>query len=583
MLYEFIVRRTFQMVLPGARIFVKPSPQASTCPNSFGYVVGFPTNDTLAEAFFGPRWDVLTEALRLQVICYLAGHEAAHAWEHRQGFTEVPGDALRVLLGRILADMRVDHLPVLSRITNWSVNRDLACQTMVEPMGQPADSPATGAPYRDAVLLLDWCLLVMRCRRLRLDDARITTSPVATEFQEVWGQLASIIVGTHLSDWSAEATFIEAVLDVLFGWVRQREQHLQLFPRTTTKEEFEQRLDEVLNQTQRPTRCLRLSEISSDTMLSAILSQLEGTPLMRRAITQHRRERTSLRRAWSRTVEKTETWSPSPNARDIRKVLQIDTAVVPVLASQLTEVLRPLLYGQAWRRQPHSDGPVLDLRHQASRVYLNAHHAMEWSPRIWLRRRPLPPQITRLKCVLLVDCSGSMAEVVGNTRPAVSAYLAGAALIGAVDSMTDRAELSVAGFTEEVLPVREFESQMTAEQSQKVLAQAQALKGGTELTPALNWAFDQFSDLGGNPSEQRLLVVVTDACLDDDDPHDLREAISEHPDVHTVVIGVGDVTLGDLLDISPRAMTLPSNLTHQLPTRLHQVVEDIVRQRELTG
>lgn len=253
--YEGVLRRVFGMIVPGHRVFVTPSGQPSTRANPLGFTVAFPVSQVLAAGHFHPVWQELAGTLPYQMISYLAGHEAMHAWEHTQGYRPQPANTLRGVIANILADIRGDHLPILDTLSHWPLNRELAYLCLLEPYGEPADAAAGSSAVRDAQRLLAWGMLIMRCGRLRRDDGSETDSPADPVFAAVWPEIASILVRARHTSWHHAATMGEELINVLWEWVRQRE-HDGEEGEHTSREEFERQLLDHLHATSHPAHCI---------------------------------------------------------------------------------------------------------------------------------------------------------------------------------------------------------------------------------------------------------------------------------------------------------------------------------------
>lgn len=222
--YEPVLRRIFGAIVPGHRLIVIPGPQPATGHTPAGFRVTFPVTDDLAEQFFGPLWSDLDAALRFQMVAYLAGHESMHGWEMAHGYQVVPTNTLRGMLANILADIRGDYLPILDRLNNWSTNREVAYRILCEPAGTPADAEPTEIPHADAIRLVGWALLYMRCGRLRLADHTAVDAPTHPIYQEIWPRITPIVIQARHCSWREEPELVEQLLELLWTWTREEHQ-----------------------------------------------------------------------------------------------------------------------------------------------------------------------------------------------------------------------------------------------------------------------------------------------------------------------------------------------------------------------
>lgn len=109
------------------------------------------------------------------------------------------------------------------------------------------------------------------------------------------------------------------------------------------------------------------------------------------------------------------------------------------------------------------------------------------------------------RCVVfLVDISGSMTG-----KPLSAATLAASMLLAAFA----RDELAVALFESNSHVVCEIGEEIDIDTVMDTLLELQA-RGGTQMSAALKWARDQF---GKSRSQDKMLIMVTDACLGDFD------------------------------------------------------------------
>ncbi|MCK2240640.1 MULTISPECIES: VWA domain-containing protein [unclassified Crossiella] len=583
--YEGVLRRVFGMIVPGHRVFVTPAGQPCTRVNPLGFTVGFPVSQVLAAGHFHPVWQELAGTLPYQMISYLAGHEAMHAWEHTQGYRPQPATTLRGVIANILADIRGDHLPMLDRLSHWPLNREMAYLCLLEPYGEPADAAAGPSAVQDAQRLLAWGMLIMRCGRLRRADGSETDHPADPVFATVWPEIASTLVRARHTSWQHAAPLGEELINVLWEWVRQREHEGEEGERTS-REEFERQLLDHLHATSHPAHCIGRNSPEGRPQprgdLLRFLREAVDHQRYRRAVVRIYHEERGPRN-YAELVLPPEEWAQQadPGAME---VIRRWADLVPVLTQQFAAVLRPLLTAPARRRCPSSSGPRLDLERQAGRVYLNAHHHIEHAPRIWLNDNLNARRLHRLQCVLLLDCSASMLDPETGPKPAPAAHAAATALVNSVSELDGLAAIGIAGFADKVMVIRDLTEGASVANAQEWLAQAQASGEQTQLAPALAWAAAQFARVDADRRTRRLLLIITDACLDDGDLADSAALVTTiDEDVLVVAIGVAETSHPQLRRVVPVVVTVSPDRVDQLPPLVQQVLEDAIGRDRVLG
>lgn len=220
--YDRIVRQTFRALVPGHALFITPGAQPATGHDDAGLHVHFPTTNELATAHFGQLWPPLTQPLKYQLISYLAGHEAMHAWEMVRGYRAHPANTLRGLVANILADIRIDHSPVLRTLAHWPLNRDIAYRVLDEPLIPPADLEPAELPHHNALRVLNWGLAMLRCGRLRQSDGTTVQAPTHPLYAQLWPQVLAIMIEARNYNWHTETDLLDRLLDLLRGWTRHQ-------------------------------------------------------------------------------------------------------------------------------------------------------------------------------------------------------------------------------------------------------------------------------------------------------------------------------------------------------------------------
>ena len=638
--YEPVLRRIFAAVVPGHRVIVIPGPQPATGHSPLGFHVQFPVTDDLAEAFFdrdvdAPIWAKLSVPLRWQMISYLAGHEAMHALEITQGYELVPGNTLRGVVANILADIRGDYLPALERLSHWPVNREIAYRLLCEPAGTPADAASDPLPHHDALRLLCWGLLWMRSGRLRLADGTIVDAPTDPVYTDIWPKVTAILQQARRITWHQEADLVDHLLDLLWSWTRDEITRRDLpdadqqsqsplvdteLPasehssstsdpfywhdppedepepdtqektpddseesgepttgQTDPREEFEQQLRDQLSQGHHERGCASIPSTDSrkqaaeaaDTLERAIqeITDSELGPIINAA---------HVEAAARSQTKHHPDWARGPADSDSLDLVLTLAHLIGPLGTRLATVLRPLLEGPARRRQATRHGNRLDFTRNAARIHLQARHSAETDPPIWLNDRHHGRGRIRVRIALAVDCSSSMLDT--EVPLAAACHTAAAGLLTAADELGDLVDIALAGFTSEPLPIRDFGDTVPLAESIRLLAHAQALGGSTSLAPAIAWALGQFDHPETGRPLRRVLVVLTDAQLDQTDTRDSARLVANAADtIRTLAIGLGDADQNTLREVTLRTVTVHPTATHHLPELLRQVVEDIAQ------
>ncbi|MCK2240991.1 MULTISPECIES: vWA domain-containing protein [unclassified Crossiella] len=641
--YDDIVRRVFRAIVPGHTVLITPSPQPATGHSPVGLHVRFPVTDALAEEFFGPSWSTLDAALRYQLVSYLSGHEAMHAWEIVRGYQVHPGNTLRGAVANILADIRGDHLPILRTLAHWPTNRDIAYRVLVEPLIPAADLDPEDSPHADALRVLTWGLAVLRCGHLRLTDGTVVQGPTHPVYAQLWPRVLDIMYEALRRDRHAEPALVEELLKLIRAWTRS-EQHRRgehtadadpaeaaivdndaVEPSMASgsqnpffwqdeppvgdedvdgQAEFERQLHEAFTEAHGEHGCARPdsrdgtqpAEPTSWTTQDAI-QEITASPLHEQAVTaweEHReREDADQKEAAERARRAhpaaaltddslarkellPDEWSDSPADDTNLERVRSEVHLIAPLAAHLSTVLRPLLEGPIRRPKAQRRGSRLDLRRQAGRIHLQATHGCEQDPPIWIDDHHRQRGETRLSVALVVDCSGSM--LYGKPAPASACHVAAASLLAAISDLGGRTDLALAGFTGEVRTIRGFADSISHDEAEQLLAQAQALSGGTILEPAVAWGLAQLGNTELGESHRRVLIVLTDDDLREHDRDNTVRRLAQAPaDILTVLIGLGDVDATNLRRLTPSAIVLPADQTRQLPLLLSRLIEEEVR------
>ncbi|MCO1581648.1 VWA domain-containing protein [Crossiella sp. SN42] len=588
--------------------------------------------DELAEDFFGPTWSTLDSPLRYQLISYVAGHEAMHAWEIAHGYQVQPGNTLRGVVANILADIRGDHLPIMRTLTRWPINRDIAYRILFEPLIPAADLEPADSPHADALRVLSWGLGMLRCGRLRCTDGTIASAPTDQCYAGLWPQVLELLFAARLHGQEAEPALIDKLLDLIWTWTREEQLrrgrynpdeagatiidneasgqscdpcppnplYWQDNQPAEERTDFERNLRDELVGNRGGHECHRdagkpeppkqpcpwtvedaVEEIAASPLRGEAEAIWEEAEAQERSITKQLRGNHPAAALSADPLHRKELlpdeWSGArvrgKNLAHVRR----EAHLIQSLATQLSTVLQPLLAGMAFQCRPRGRGSRLDLDRQASRIYLHATHGGEQDPAIWLDPYRCEGA-TRLAIALVVDCSSSM--LAGNPAPATACHVAAASLLGAAAELNGRVEIALAGFTEGVRTVRGFNDPIARDNAEQLLAKAQALGGGTLLEPAVAWALAQLERSAPGRNHRRMLIVLTDAFLGIDDRANTARRLSQAPpDVFTVLIGFGALDQDKLQRLIPTVVVLPADQTEQLPVLLNGIIENEVRSR----
>ncbi|WHT22532.1 VWA domain-containing protein [Crossiella sp. CA-258035] len=630
--YDRIVRQTFRALVPGHALFITPGAQPATGHDDAGLHVHFPTTNELATAHFGQLWPPLTQPLKYQLISYLAGHEAMHAWEMVRGYRAHPANTLRGLVANILADIRIDHSPVLRTLAHWPLNRDIAYRVLDEPLIPPADLEPAELPHHNALRVLNWGLAMLRCGRLRQSDGTTVQAPTHPLYAQLWPQVLAIMIEARNYNWHTETDLLDRLLDLLRGWTRHQPPPTPAddnstpdtantaivdaeHPDTTEAADahnpfhwqdeqdqppdhtdFDQQLHDALSQVPDPRGCTgthdsQQQEGNSWTPEDAV-QEITDSPLREQAEAdweQHQQEAQAEAEQAAQqarrnhpaaaltedTLAKRELlpaeWFPHQPRAHFHDNVTGDTQLIPPLATQLETVLRPLLTGSARRQRPHTSGSRLDLHHQATRVYVQAAHGGERDPNIWLDHR-MGQGRNRLALALVVDCSGSMLSHA--PAPAKACHITTAGLLRAIDALGRHADLALAGFTDEVLTIRGFDDTLSTDRAEQLLTLAQSVCGGTAVAPAVAWGLSQLDNHRPGHRDRRMLAILTDAVLGDADRQHTQQRLTAAPgDIITIAIGLGSVDAAELRQLTPNTLILPADRTPQLPGLLQHAIE----------